>query len=66
MPKLLIIEWTFLLFGAPTILQSDDGNDFTAEVVKELKVLWPRLVTVHGKLRHPQIQESVELANGRY
>ncbi|XP_037772660.1 KRAB-A domain-containing protein 2-like [Penaeus monodon] len=54
----------FLLFGAPYILQSDNGSEFTAEVISELKIIWPKLVLVHGKLRHPQSQGSVERANG--
>ena len=54
----------FLLLGAPSILQSDNGSEFTAEVIKELKIVWPRLVMVNGKPRHPQSQGSVERANG--
>ncbi|XP_066971895.1 KRAB-A domain-containing protein 2-like [Macrobrachium rosenbergii] len=54
----------FLLIGAPSILQSDNGTEFTAEVITELKLFWPRLVMVHGKPRHPQSQGSVERANG--
>ncbi|XP_041372812.1 KRAB-A domain-containing protein 2-like [Gigantopelta aegis] len=54
----------FLLIGAPSILQSDNGSEFTAEVISELKIVWPRLVMVHGKPRHPQSQGSVERANG--
>ena len=54
----------FLLMGAPSILQSDNGSEFIAEVIRELKVVWPRLVMVHGKPRHPQSQGSVERANG--
>ncbi|KAK7096357.1 hypothetical protein V1264_005659 [Littorina saxatilis] len=53
----------FLLLGAPQILQSDNGSEFTAQIVKELKSLWPELVMVHGKPRHPQSQDSVERAN---
>ena len=53
----------FLLFGAPAILQSDNGSEFTAQVITELKSLWPQLVMVHGKPRHPQSQGSVERAN---
>ena len=49
----------FLLFGAPSILQSDNGSEFT-----ELKTIWPTLVMVHGKPRHPQSQGSVERVNG--
>ncbi|KAG1684037.1 KRAB-A domain-containing protein 2 [Nymphon striatum] len=53
----------FLLLGAPEILQSDNGSEFTAAVITELKLLWPDLVMVHGKPRHPQSQVSVERAN---
>ena len=44
----------FLLFGAPAILQSDNGSEFTAQVITELKELWPQLIIVPGKPRHPQ------------
>ncbi|XP_047497850.1 KRAB-A domain-containing protein 2-like [Penaeus chinensis] len=54
----------FLLFGAPVILQSDNGSEFTAKVRSELKELWPRLILVHEKPRHPQSQGSVERASG--
>ena len=54
----------FLLLGAPSILQSDNGSEFTAAVIQELKTVWPELVIVHGKPRHPQSQGSVERANG--
>ena len=53
----------FLLLGAPCILQSDNGSEFTARIIVELKELWPDLVLVHGKPRHPQSQGSVERAN---
>ena len=54
----------FLLIGAHVILQSDNGNEFTALVIQELKIVWPTLVMVHGKPRHPQSQSYVEHANG--
>ena len=54
----------FLLIGAPVILQSDNGSEFTSNVIKELKEVWPNLKLVHGKPRHPQSQGSVERANG--
>jgi len=54
----------FLLFGAPSILQSDNRSELTAEVITELKEMWPSLVMVHGKPRHPQSQGSVKRANG--
>lgn len=44
----------FLLFGAPHILQSDNGREFTANIIKELKDMWPDCTLVHGKPRHPQ------------
>ena len=53
----------FLLLGAPQILQSDNGSEFTASVITELKVMWPDLLMVHGKPRHPASQGSVERLN---
>jgi hypothetical protein len=44
----------FLLFGAPHILQSDNGSEFTAQFISDLKELWPELVIVYGKPCHPQ------------
>ena len=54
----------FTIFGAPRILQSDNGREFVGCVIEELKVMWPDLTIVHGKPRHPQSQGSVERANG--
>jgi len=54
----------FLLMGAPAVLQSDNGSEFTSRVITELKEIWPSLTMVHGKPRHPQSQGSVERANG--
>ena len=53
----------YLTIGGPAILQSDNGSEFTASVIKELKGLWPDLKIVHGKPRHPQSQGSVERDN---
>lgn len=53
----------FLLLGAPSILQSDNGAEFTASIITELKLMWPDLLIVHGKPRHPQSQGSVERLN---
>ncbi|XP_047499488.1 uncharacterized protein LOC125045932 [Penaeus chinensis] len=53
----------FLLMGAPAVLQSDNGSEFTSRVIAELKEMWPSLTMVHGKPRHPQSQGSVERAN---
>ncbi|XP_037787463.1 KRAB-A domain-containing protein 2-like [Penaeus monodon] len=54
----------FHLMGAPAVLQSDNGSEFTSRVITELKQIWPSLTMVHGKPRHPQSQGSVERANG--
>ena len=43
----------FLLFGAPHILQNDNGSEFTAQIISDLKELWSELVIVHGNPRHP-------------
>ncbi|KAK7102356.1 hypothetical protein V1264_020587 [Littorina saxatilis] len=53
----------FTLIGAPVILQSDNGSEFTAFIIRELREIWPELKIVHGKPRHPQSQGSVERAN---
>jgi len=54
----------FLTFGAPCILQSDNGKEFRASVVENLRTFWPELTIVHGRPRHPESQGSVERANG--
>lgn len=53
----------FALFGAPMILQSDNGREFRNKVIDQLKLKWPWLKMVHGKPRHSQSQGSVERSN---
>lgn len=53
----------FFTFGAPSILQSDNGREFVASVINELSIIWPSCKIVHGRPRHPQSQGSVERAN---
>ena len=53
----------FTLFGAPCILQTDNGREFKNAVVESVQQLWPELKIVHGKARHSQSQGSVERAN---
>ncbi|KAK7602738.1 hypothetical protein V9T40_006712 [Parthenolecanium corni] len=53
----------FTTFGAPNILQSDNGREFANQVVEEVCSMWPELKIVHGKPRHSQSQGSVECAN---
>jgi len=52
-----------LTFGAPKILQSDNGREFVNSVINELKDLWPECVIVHGHPRHPPSQGSIERSN---
>ena len=54
----------FLLLGAPVVLRSDNGSEFTANEITEVQGLWPGLKLVRDKTRHPQSQCSVERANG--
>ena len=37
----------FLVFGAPSILQSDSDSEFTAGIITELEVVWLMLVVVY-------------------
>ncbi|XP_068234227.1 KRAB-A domain-containing protein 2-like [Palaemon carinicauda] len=54
----------FLTFGAPAILQSDNGREFVNAVIAELSTLWTELKLVTGRPRHPQSQGAVERLNG--
>jgi len=53
----------FCIFGAPIILQSDNGREFVNQIINDLKCMWNNLKIVHGKPRHSQSQGSVERAN---
>ncbi|CAF4507119.1 unnamed protein product, partial [Didymodactylos carnosus] len=53
----------FYSFGAPRILQSDNGKEFVAKVIKDLKNTWNDLVIINGRPRHPQTQGLVERGN---
>lgn len=53
----------FLNYGAPGVLQSDNGREFCNSVINSLVEMWPELRIVHGKPRHSQSQGSVERAN---
>ncbi|XP_025201180.1 KRAB-A domain-containing protein 2-like [Melanaphis sacchari] len=53
----------FCTFGAPSILQSDNGREFVNCIIDELKNMWPQLKIIHGKPCHSQSQGSVERAN---
>ena len=53
----------FFLSGAQAIQQSDNGSEFAAQIITDVKELWPELIMVHGKPRYPQIHDSVERTN---
>ena len=53
----------FSIFGAPSILQSDNGKEFVNSVITELSAMWDGLKIVHGKPRHNQSQGSADRAN---
>lgn len=50
-------------FGAPTILQSDNGRELVNQIVTKIYKMLPELKIVHGKPCHSQSQGSVERAN---
>ncbi len=52
------------IFGAPIILQSDNGREFKNKLISDLIKSWPDLKIIHGRPRHPQTQGSIERANG--
>ena len=54
----------FLILGAPTILQSDNGSDFTVAVITEVCKLWPDLRIVHGKPRTPKPKVLLNVPTG--
>ena len=53
----------FCTFGAPFILQSDNGREFVYKIIQNLADIWPGMKLVHGKPRHSQSQRSVERSN---
>ncbi|XP_070183031.1 KRAB-A domain-containing protein 2-like [Littorina saxatilis] len=54
----------FCTFGPPRLLQSDNGREFTANVIREVCDLWPGTVIIHGRPRHPESQGCIERGNG--
>lgn len=58
-----VLKSIFYQFGPPRILQSDNGREFVAKVILDLKKLWPGLLIINGRPRHPQSQGLVERGN---
>ncbi|CAB4437780.1 unnamed protein product [Rhizophagus irregularis] len=59
-----LFDLFFFIGSPPTILQSDNGKEFCAEIIKELVGLWPSIKIINGRSRHPQSQGLVERGNG--
>ena len=57
------LQRIFYEWGAPQILQSDDGCEFIALVIKELLRLYKHTTIINGRPRHPQSQGRVDQAN---
>ncbi|GFW09442.1 KRAB-A domain-containing protein 2 [Trichonephila clavipes] len=53
----------FLTFGAPAILQSDNGREFSNQGISQICTMWKNDKLVHGKPQINQTQGSVERAN---
>lgn len=50
----------FTVIGVPSVLQSNNGREFSSQIIKELSIIWPELKTVHGKPHACQSQSSTE------
>ncbi|XP_039113481.1 SCAN domain-containing protein 3 isoform X1 [Hyaena hyaena] len=53
----------FTIIGAPSVLQSDSGREFSSQIVNELSNIWPELKIVHGKPQPCQSYSSMNQAN---
>ncbi|GFU78145.1 KRAB-A domain-containing protein 2 [Trichonephila clavipes] len=53
----------FLTFGAPVILESDNGREFSNQAISEICSMWKDVKVIHGKPRHSQTQGSVKRVN---
>ncbi|XP_003801892.1 SCAN domain-containing protein 3 isoform X1 [Otolemur garnettii] len=53
----------FTIIGVPSVLQSNNGREFSSQIVGELSNIWPELKIVHGKPRTCQSQSSTEQTN---
>lgn len=56
------LENVFYTFGPPTILQSDNGKEFSNTKVEELCKRF-KIKFIHGRVKHPQSQGQVERLN---
>lgn len=60
-----ILYIMFSAYGAPKLLQSDNGKEFVGIQVRTMiKQYWPSTTLINGRPRYPQSQGSIERANG--
>ncbi|XP_027380454.1 SCAN domain-containing protein 3 isoform X2 [Bos indicus x Bos taurus] len=53
----------FTIIGAPSVLQSDSGREFSSQIVSELSNIWPELKIVHGNPQPCQSLSSINQVN---
>nr|XP_025842280.1 SCAN domain-containing protein 3 [Vulpes vulpes] len=53
----------FTIIGAPSVLQSNNGREFSSQIVSELSNIWPELKIVHGKPQPCQSQSAMNQTN---
>ena len=56
----------FTIFGAPHILQSDNGREFTALVIPELKLMWPNWLLSMENLDTPSLKVALKGLTGTF
>ena len=56
------LESLFLTFGPPTVLQCDNGKEFSNFVINDLCSRF-NVKLIHGRVRHPQPQGQIERSN---
>ncbi|CAG8550210.1 8774_t:CDS:1, partial [Ambispora gerdemannii] len=53
----------FTAFESLIILQTDNGKEFTAQIIRKLTKFWSTIWIINGHPRHPQSQGLIERAN---
>lgn len=61
---IICLEQIFSDFGAPDVLQSDNGSEFVNAEMNAFLLKWNVKEFIHGRPYHPQSQGSCERANG--
>ena len=56
------LESLFLTFGLPTVLQCDNGKEFSNSVINDLCARF-NVKLIHARVRHPQPQGQIERLN---